>query len=152
MRQVIEKHVSSLGFTVDACSGFDEASASLRHQYQNFGAEYVCVIFGWPTITQDDADSFARQLDGGEYKDLPVIVMSTDMRAETRAWVAARENTSLLEWKVYQQLDNLLQQYIDRQSPDAEVANEAAHLNTDNSDIHLLVVDDSATIRYSLRH
>ena len=151
MRQVIEKHITSLGFVVDACASYDEASDSLRHQYQNFGAEYACAVFGWPTAAQDDADSFARQLDSGEHKDLPVVVMSSDMRAETRAWVAARENTSLLGWKVYQQLDVHLQQHIDSEFPNADTANRTMTSMADNNDIHLLVVDNSATIRHALR-
>ncbi|MFK7858869.1 MAG: response regulator [Granulosicoccus sp.] len=150
MRYVLEKHAESLGYTVDACESYPQAAKSLGEQFQQFGAEYSGVLFGWPTTAQDDAARFALLLENSDHKDLPVVVMSADLRAETRAWVAGRDNTSVLAWKEYQGLEGLLQQLIE-----AELADSAGQdlfaAKFNNRDVHLLVVDDSATIRYSLR-
>ncbi|MBX2881523.1 MAG: response regulator [Granulosicoccus sp.] len=148
MRYVLEKYGESLGFTVDTCETYPDAQRSLNDQYKQFGAEYTGLLFGWPTTPQDDAAEFAQQLESNDYKDLPVVVMSTDMRAETRAWVAGRDNTAVLPWKEYQGLEAMLQRLIDV-APDDD--GDAFSVKFDNSDVHLLVVDDSATIRYSLR-
>lgn len=150
MQYVIKKHAESLGFTVDARSGYTQAAETLSQQFQKFGAEFAGVIFGWPTTPQDDASAFAEQLETSDHKDLPVVVMSNDMRAETRAWVAGRDKTKLLAWKAYQELDDLLKQLIDV-APTSETTSDSNALAVDKSDVHLLVVDDSATIRYSLR-
>lgn len=147
MRYVLEKHAQSLGFTVDATNSYALAMDSLGQQYQHFGSEYSGMLFGWPSVPQDDATSLAAMLEQTEYKDLPVVVMSTDMRAETRAWVAGRDSTAVLNWKEYQALEALLQRLIDVPSQ----SERTFPAKFDNSDIHLMVVDDSATIRYSLR-
>lgn len=147
MRYVLEKHTESLGFYVDAIDNYASAAESLEQQYQQFGTEYSGLLFGWPSTPQEAAATLALQLEQAEYKDLPVVVMSTDMRAETRAWVAGRDNTAVLSWKEYQGLEVLLQRMIDI-APDNE---DAFNAKFDNSDIHLLIVDDSATIRYSLQ-
>ena len=150
MRYVMEKHADSLGFAVDAFESYAQATQSLTEQFQQFGTEYSGVIFGWPIAPQEDATAFAQCLENTERKDLPVVVMSTDMRAETRAWVAGRDHTEILAWREYQGLDALLQELIDA-VPEDESASQASNAQKDNRDIHLLVVDDSATIRYSLR-
>lgn len=147
MRYVLEKHIKSLGFAVDATESYDESLQLLRSQYQQFGREYSALLFGWPSTPQDDAASLANNLEQAEFKDLPVVVMSTDLRAETRAWVSARDSTSVIAWKEYQGVEGVLNRLLDEemQEPSAQPA------KFDNHDIHLLVVDDSATIRHSLR-
>jgi DNA-binding response OmpR family regulator len=147
MRYVLDKHVQSLGFVVDATDTYDGAVMLLRNQYQQFGSEYSAVLFGWPSTPQQDAAAFASVLEQSEFTDLPVVVMSTDLRAETRAWVAGRENTAVLSWKEYQGLEPMLRKLLD--VPVKDVHSELEKF--DNGDIHLLVVDDSATIRHSLR-
>ena len=150
MRYVMEKHADSLGFAVDAFESYSQAAQSLTEQFQQFGSEYDGVIFGWPIAPQDDAVSFAHCLESTERKDLPVVVMTTDMRAETRAWVAGRDHTEILAWKEYQGLEALLQKVIDT-GPEDTPERQVTGAQQDSRDIHLLVVDDSATIRYSLR-
>lgn len=147
MRYVLEKHAESLGFTVDATESYLDAAKALDKQYQQFGKEYSGLLFGWPTTPQEEAATLASLLEQSSYRDLPVVVMSTDMRAETRAWVAGRDNTAVLPWKEYQGLEPLLQRLVDVATDDSDTFSA----KFDNSDIHLLVVDDSATIRYSLR-
>ncbi|MFT4726394.1 MAG: DNA-binding response OmpR family regulator [Granulosicoccus sp.] len=147
MRYVLDKHAQALGFVVDVTDTYEGALQSLRSQYQQFGSEYSAVLFGWPSTPQDTAAAFAAVLEQSEFTDLPVVVMSTDLRAETRAWVAGRENTAVLSWKEYQGLEPMLRQLLD--IPVTGVHSELEKF--DNGDIHLLVVDDSATIRHSLR-
>lgn len=147
MRYVLDKHAQSLGFEVAATESFGVAAESLEKQYQQFGTEFCGVLFGWPITEQDDATALAQLLEQPSYRDLPVVVMSTDMRATTRAWVAGRENSGLLAWKEYQGLEAELQKLIEADADDTA----ALPSSDDNSDIHLLIVDDSATIRYSLR-
>ena len=150
MRYVLQKHLQSLGFIVDVCASYEQASESLTEQFRQFGSEYGLVVLGWPTTAQSDADAFAQKLESGDHKDLPVVVMSTDMRAETKAWVGSRDKSAILAWKSYQDIAELLTQLIDTVPVEPAETNDAASAIS-NDDIHLLVVDDSATIRFSLR-
>ena len=147
MRHVMAKHAGSLGFAVDACESFEEAESLLDVQFQHYGSEYSAVVYGWPTTTQKDAQAFSEQLENHDHKGLPVVVMSTDMRAETRAWVAARDSSALLSWKKYYELGDVLNSLID----DAPEKLLAPNGREEHRGVRLLIVDDSATIRYSLR-
>ncbi|PID61891.1 MAG: hypothetical protein CSB44_05285 [Gammaproteobacteria bacterium] len=148
MRYVLEKHARSLGYRVESVDDYAAAAEALTGQYQQFGDEYAGLLFGWPPLHDSAASELAEQLEQSEFRDLPVLVMSTDMRAETRAWVSARPYTALLAWKNYQQLESLLQRLM-QPLPDSDECSPEEHL--DNSDITLMVIDDSATIRLSLR-
>lgn len=156
MRLVIEKHAQSLGYEVQSCRTYTHAADLLSEQYQAFNAQFSGVIFGWPTAPQEDATEFAKQLESNDHKDLPVVVMSPDLRAETRAWVAGRDSTALLPWKKYKALDQQLKKLIavnDDVHSDLFTGSESAlALSSEtNNDIHLLLVDESASIRYALR-
>jgi len=146
MRYVLEKYIKSLGFAVDSTESYDESLQLLRNQYQQFGAEYSALLFGWPSTPQNDAAHLAQSLEQAEFEDFPVVVMSTDLRAETRAWVSARDCTAVIAWKEYQTVEGVLNRLLDEELH--ESATQAAKF--DNNDIHLLIVDDSATIRHSL--
>ncbi len=147
MRYVLEKHAQSLGFAVHTAESYESALDLLSKQFQHYGADFSGLLFGWPSAPTEPAATLAATLEQAEYRDLPVVVMSTDMRAETRAWAAGRDNTAVLSWREYQGLEPLLQRLIDVTPDDTDTF----PAKFDNSDIRLLIVDDSATIRYSLR-
>ena len=168
MCNVIEKHAQSLGYAVDTCLNYSQAVELLDKQFKKFGTDFSAVIFGWPTTPQNDAAAFARHLDSSDHKDIAVVVFSTDMRAETRAWVGGRDNAELLPWKEYQQLEKLLKQLIDtgtdagtrigthigthggtkmQNSTEGDVLPASAN----HQNIRILIVDASETIRLSLR-
>lgn len=146
MRNVLEKHVETLGHVVESTNDYAHAATMLEGQYRVFGEDFDGIILGWPSVDTADSIVLARHLESSALEDLPVMVMSTDMRADTRAWVASRKNSDLLNWKDYRQMDHCLSSLID---PDTHTS-----VSTDpeggNGDISILVVDDSATIRQSL--
>ncbi len=146
MRYVLSKHAESLGFVVDVVERYSDAINALQDQYQSFGRDYVGVLFGWPSVPDDDAASLARLLEQDEFNDMAVVVLSTDMRAETRAWVAGRDNTAVVAWKHYLDIEPKLSKLLGERDIDADVFDA----KFDNRDIEILVVDDSATIRHSL--
>ncbi len=147
MRYVLENYAQSLGFEVVAIGAYNEAEEALHQQYRSYGGEFSGVLFGWPIVPDDSADALILKLENPEFSDLPVIVMSTDMRAETRAWVAGREHTAVLRWKEYQAVDELLQKLL--QSPKND--QDTFTTKFDNADINVLIVDDSVSIRFALR-
>jgi len=147
MRYVLENYAQSLGFSVVAVGDYKQAEKSLHEQFRSFGDEYSGVLLGWSIVPDADADSLVATLEGAEFTDLPVVVMSTDMRAETRAWVAGREHTAVLHWKEYQSIDGLLQNLL--HTPEQQ--GDTFPAKFDNKDIKVLIVDDSVSIRFALR-
>ncbi len=147
MRYVLENYAQSLGFSVLATGDYKKAESSLLEQYRSYDEEFSGVLLGWSIVPDEAADSLVQTLEGADFADLPVVVMSTDMRAETRAWVAGREHTAVLHWKDYQAIDGLLERMLD--APDA--VGETFDTKFDNTDINVLIVDDSVSIRFALR-
>ena len=147
MRFVIENYAQSLGYSVLSHSDYPHASDALHQQYRAYGSDFAGVILGWPVVNSAESDALLSQLEKSEFADLPVVVMSTDMRAETKAWVASRNNTSILAWKEYQGLAVTLNRMLTPVAgPQVLASNRLA-----NNDIQVLIVDDSISIRYALR-
>ena len=147
MRYVLAKHAESLGFVVDVVERYSDAINALQDQYQSFGHDYAGVLFGWPSVPDENAALLSRLLEQDEFNDMAVVVLSTDMRAETRAWVAGRDNTAVVAWKHYLDIEPKLSKLLDERDVDSDVFDA----KFDNRDIEILVVDDSATIRHSLK-
>jgi len=147
MRYVLENYVQTLGFEVVAVGDYKKAEESLHSQFGSYGDDFAGVLLGWSIVPDEDADSLIDALESPDFSDLPVVVLSTDMRAETRAWVAGREHTVVIQWKEYQTVDALLQKLL--QTPDDE--RETFSVKFDNADISVLIVDDSVSIRFALR-
>ncbi len=147
MRYVLENYAQSLGFEVVAIGDYNKAEEALHSQFRSYGDDFAGVLLGWSIVPDDSFDTLINTLESTNFTDLPVVVMSTDMRAETRAWVAGREHTAVLQWKEYQSVDELLQKLL--QKPTDEQDTFSAKF--DNSDINVLIVDDSVSIRFALR-
>jgi len=154
MRFVLDNYVQSLGHTVVSVGDYNEAVESLRDQFQSFDNDYDAVILGWPSIAVREADTLTALLEQDDFHTLPVVVMSTDQRAETRAWVADRPNSAMLAWKSYESIDEVIKGLVKRSKPVGESSidetSAKAPLKFDNSDIGVLLIDDSPSIRESL--
>jgi len=166
MRFVLDNYVQSLGHTVVSVGDYQDAVEALRNQFQSFDNDFDAIILGWPSIAVREADTLTALIEQDDYHALPVIVMSTDLRAETRAWVSERPNSAMLAWKSYESIDETLQSLVktkttstDSQSgtqtgPNSDVIGSGAKASLptkfDNSDIGVLLIDDSPSIRESL--
>ncbi len=147
MRYVLEDYTQSLGYEVETVDDYHVARDALNEQFRAFEGDYAAVLLGWPAVPDEKADDLASLLDQDAFSDLPVVVLSTDMRSSTRAWVAGRESTSLLSWKEYQSIENQLTSMLATRVSGGSQSNP----KFDNTDIHLLLVDDSISIRHALR-
>lgn len=147
MRYVLENYAQSLGFEVVATGDYKQAETSLLEQYRSYAGDFAGVLLGWSVMPDAAADALTATLESQDFSDLPVIVMSTDMRAETRAWVSGREHTAVLPWKDYLAVDGLLERLLQTPGDQGDTFNS----KFDNADINVLIVDDSVSIRFALR-
>lgn len=165
MRQVLEGHLRALGHALDAFADYGDALAALERRARAFDDEYALVLLGWPVRPESAADAFAERLEAVDLAELPVIVLSTDLRAATRAWVAERGRAALLHWRDYRGVDAALARLLDEagrgeDDANADAARGAANLaragrpdaSSGTADgVGVLVVDDSAMGRRALR-
>jgi len=158
MRFVLDNYVQSLGHSVVSVGEYHEAEEALRKQFQSFDDDFDAVILGWPSVAVREADTLTSLLEQDDFQNLPVVVMSTDQRAETRAWVADRPNSSMLAWKAYESVSELLKPGKSTETNGASAtaadslsaAQEQIPVKFDNSDTGVLLIDDSPSIRESL--
>lgn len=154
MRFVLDNYVQSLGHTVVSVGDYQDAVEALRNQFQSFDNDFDAIILGWPSIAVREADALTALIEQDDFHGLPVVVMSTDLRAETRAWVADRPNSAMLAWKSYESIGETLKSLVKTKSasPDSVEgeANTRQPVKFDNSDIGVLLIDDSPSIRESL--
>ncbi len=148
MRYVLKNYTDANGYETEGFTTFGKAHTALKRQFEVFDSEYRCVMIGWPSVRDRESEEFLQLLESADFHDLPVIVLSQDLRADARAWVAGRNHTVLVRWKEYRSVKNLLEQQLD-QAFDSE--EDAFKSKFSNQDISILVVDDSPSIRYALR-
>ncbi|MDO6462492.1 response regulator [Granulosicoccaceae sp. 1_MG-2023] len=148
MRYVLKNYTDANGYETDGFTTFGKALNALKRQFEVFDDEYRCVLVGWPSVRDRDSEAFLQLLESADFHDLPVIVLSQDLRADARAWVAGRNHTVLVRWKEYRKVKELLENQLDS---DTETESDAFQSKFSNQDVSILVVDDSPSIRYALR-
>lgn len=150
MRYVLDNYLRGLGYDTLALDDYRDAQTHLRSQFDSFSSdkEFNCVLMGWQSGRNADADRFLSLLESPDFQDLPAIVLSQETRADSRAWVAGRSQTTLLRWKDYKGVRERLASLLD-----SSLANDSSTrtVKFSNDDISILVVDDSASIRFALR-
>ncbi len=147
MRYVLRKFVEDEGYALDAVESYQDALAALNRQFESFNtdSDYDYLLLGWPANRDRDATRLLGLLEGVDFADLSVIVLSQDMRPDARAWVAARDHCVMVKWKDYRTVSELM-------NPEPAASDTQDLQPTfDNGDIRILCVDDSASIRYALR-
>ncbi len=153
MRYVLDNYLQSLGHTVVSMGDYQDAVEALRDQFQSFDNDFDAIVLGWPSVAVREADTVTALLEQDDFHALSVVVMSTDQRAETRAWVADRPNSAMLAWKSYESIGETLQSLLSATAGGRDTsapAGKRATVKFDNSDIGVLLIDDSPSIRESL--
>jgi len=128
MRYVLEKYLIALGYDVTALDDYSQARTMLRKQFDNFDPdhEFLSVLFGWQATRDSDAGRFLVLLDSPDFHDLPVVVLSQEMRADSRAWVAGRARTTQLRWKDYREIKDRLITLLDDSFADEDLCTQGS--------------------------
>lgn len=145
MRYVLQKYCKNSHYETVSYDNYGRAFEALENKSQEF--EYRCVILGWPNEPAVGADEFFDLLETPERKDLPVIVITQDLRADARAWVARRSHTLVLDWTDYRKIDGLVTGLL---AQGVVTDTESFPAKFSNDDISILLVDDSFSIRNAL--
>lgn len=155
LRYVFQTYFAKTGYQSDNFADYSSAQQALEGTYNHPDDAYKCVVLGWPESAQEHSEQFISLLETESYRKTPVIVLAQDMRADVRAWVAGRSNTVLVRWKDYRSVLSLLKRLVKRSDEVANGITEEAQQEVfpskfSNSDIGILVVDDSSAARVTL--
>ena len=105
-------------------------------------AEYDMLIMGWPQQTDMYADQLLVSLNRVPLSRFPVLILSEDGDPAKLDWITNRSYTSLLSWNDYTESPDTIE------SIASSSVQEYDPLG-DTSSIHLLLVDDSPTVRFN---
>lgn len=148
-RYVATNFLEEAGFGVRNAENYALALELLEQQFSDPEAGAVdCVLLSWPVAPDADLQGLLQALESPDYHDLPVIVLSQNMPAQARAWVAGREHTVLANWREYKSVAGVLERLLGEPGSDAAAVVQPPKFS--NADIAVLVVDDSPSIRYAL--
>ena len=147
-RYVASNFLEDAGFGVRNAENYQLALELLEQQFTDPEHAADCVLLSWPVAPDENMQAVLQALEGPDYHDLPVIVLSQNMPAQARAWVAGREHTVLANWREYKSVAGLLQRLLGEPGHDAAAMPQPPKFS--NADIAVLVVDDSPSIRYAL--
>jgi len=147
-RYVATNFLEESGFSVKNAENYTLALKLLDTQFSDLDSAADCVILSWPVSPEESIQPVLEALEGPDYHDLPVVVLSQNMPAQARAWVAGREHTVLTNWREYKSVSGVLERLLGE--PGSDAANLAHPPKFSNADISVLVVDDSPSIRYAL--
>jgi len=131
------------GYEVDIVADFD---SGLKHlQGMATASYYDGVILGWPNQTHTSTDELLSCLSEPPLAALPLLVLAHEADSAKLGWVSGRIHTAFIMWDTYedviQTLPKLLSQQLDEPCCDPNM----------NTDIRVLLVDDSPTARVKFR-
>ena len=143
LRHALTKVLHDSDYVVDAVDDYEAGTVLLRAQ-QN-PQPYACLILGWPEKPLHSTYDLLTQVKEKPYNNLPVLVLSHKSDSNKLAWVSSRKKTAFLLWDNHPDIAASLEKLLLPQS----LANVAA--TETNTDIHILLVDDSNTARVKFR-
>lgn len=101
-----EYPADTLSDPADACIALDNLNVTGQSPYQ-------CVVLGWPEGKISIIADLLQKLSEAEHSNLPLIIVSQEDSAVTKALAARRPNTQVLLWKDYQLLNLLIEKPVD---------------------------------------
>ncbi len=148
MLYLLEHDFRDSSYQADCLSSFEKAQS--RFEALPIDSEKIpqAVIVDWPLYPTDASDELLTAFESAEHRHLPVIVLSQEVRSDARAWVAQRPNTTFVLWENHDQLIRLLDGLL---GSDEDLKKDRFSSKFANDDIRILVVDDSPSVRVSLR-
>ncbi len=111
MLHVLKTFAERQKYNADCFSDPDEASVALNRRFQDFKADYSCVVVGWPGGKLDLLAGFLDALNDPDHSSLPLIVVCQERADEVQALVNGRADTHAVLWTDHQQAAAIIERY-----------------------------------------
>lgn len=139
-RTSLKRLLVSNGHTVTPTKTYEKGLELLISDGKSEDA-FDLMIVGWSSKADSFADQIYVRINEEPLSHFPVILISEDGDPSPIPWLSNRLRTALLAWGDYKDCPKTVDKLI--------AASEAAFSLRDMSTINVLLVDDSATIRYN---
>jgi len=149
IRRVINRLLRD-DFKLNEVLGFSDGVAQLSAA-KNPSDLVDGILFHWPESSDPTATELLRLLTAPAFKQVAVLMLADQATAENMDWVTQRGHSALIHWDNYKEINSSLITVMDslqspeRKQPPPSEAEEARS-------IHILIVDDSPTVRIKFSH
>ncbi len=141
--RAMQKLLTQHEYIVETQDNFNNALKYLKED--NYTDAYDVIVLGWPNYTQSITDELLMALSESPHDQIPLLVLAHEADSEKLGWVTGRPQTGLLLWDTYEDTIKTLPTLFNQQ-PD-----EKCYEPRYNTDVHVLLVDDSPTARVKFR-
>ena len=141
LRYILVKALQKQGYELMSLETFESAIDFLTDSLSSFNG----VIIGWPNYEDHpSAKQLMELMSQQDYVSTPVLIISHDANMEALNWMSERQLTALVPWENYQESIATLQKLLGADQKQIS----SAILDTNENPIHILLVDDSVSIRH----
>ena len=137
--------MASSRYKTHTCELFEQATRLFTPAVD---MDYDALVIGWPKYEDRAAEGLLRQVSQDELKRIPVIIFAESIDSEKINWVTSRPNTALFTWDEVSSVNQALATAIEKSA--AADTNEN-HIFDANSQLEVMLVDDSPSIRHSYK-
>jgi diguanylate cyclase (GGDEF)-like protein/PAS domain S-box-containing protein len=139
-RHILSLALNRPGILVEKCVDFKEGAERLLSQ----GEQFDGIVLGWPIFPDANVNKIQTLLCQSPLLEMALIVLAEDTKHSSLDWVARRIFGATILWEEYRlsgpKLDDIFLQ-ISTNSTECKTRQRA------REDVHVLLVDDSRTIR-----
>jgi len=143
LRHALQKLLTRHEYDLEVASSFEDGLAQLLSKTPDL--HFDGIILGWPSQTHTSTDELLTTLGEPPYSDLPLLVLAHEADSAKLGWVSGRMHTGFIMWDSYEDCIKTLPALLSQQHP------EPCCDPADNSQIRVLLVDDSPTARVKFR-
>jgi len=148
-RHVLQKLLAGDKYELVIAESFVSTINLLQRAHEN-SSQFAAIVLGWPEFTDPIADELLDLLVQPHWSKLPALVLTDNLGASKRDWVTVRGNTGILTWDDYPELFDSIKKLLTSTTTDKQTS-LAISPASDFSNIRVLFVDDSPTVRASYR-
>ena len=143
LRHALHKLLLRHGYEVDIATDFESGLQQLEGMDSR--SYYDGVILGWPNQTHSSTDEMLSTLSEANFADLPLLVLAHQADSAKLGWVSGRMHTAFIMWDTYEDVIKTLPTLLSQQMA------EPCCNPDENTQIRVLLVDDSPTARVKFR-
>jgi len=140
LRHALQRVLERRGFAVVPIKSYDVAAERLRGPV---APVYRAILFGYPVHPTEQTESLLEAMRGARLRESAVLILAHHAEPAIFDWVARRAHSAMLLWDDYTECGDCLSKLLDG----GPASSSAESLAAPADDIHVLLVDDSRTVR-----
>ncbi len=152
MAQVLKTFADQHGYDCDVFSDSVLACEALKNRFVNIDQSYDFVLLGWPEGKIGIISDLLSRLGSVDHSDLPLIVLSDDVKPDIQALSRRRGNTHSLLWHEHKRAADIIESLVFADAPVSGSTNvKVVPSAVSKPSRQVLLVDSTSSVCNSLK-